>query len=222
MMTTRPIAIFDFDYTLTACDTTARFIRWLLWRSPWRLCLLLVAAPAIAPMMIVKRGRKLAVRLVAWVAMLGLSDDQLTALVNVYVATVFASGETFVLQKARERIANHHTSGHKVVIATGAFERLAVAILAAEDMHGIAVVGSSVRRSLWGTVVDQHCYGANKVHMLRERGYAPPWAFVYSDHQDDLPLFERGCERFVINARPECAACLLAMLGSSAEFLSWR
>jgi phosphoserine phosphatase len=221
-MNTRPVAIFDFDYTLTACDTTARFIRWLLWRSPWRLGLILVAAPVITPMLIVTWGRKLAVRLVAWVATFGLSHERLTALVNVHVATVLNCGKTFLLQDARRRIAYHHANGHAVVIATGAFDVLAAAILAAEEVQGVAVVGSSVRRSFWGMVVNQRCYGVNKVHMLRERGYASPWAFVYSDHQNDLPLFEHGLERFVINARPECAARLLAVLGSSAGFLSWR
>jgi phosphatidylglycerophosphatase C len=108
------------------------------------------------------------------------------------------------------------------VIATGALEVLAREILLAESVRGIAVVGSTVRQFFKGMVVNEHCYGSNKVPMLRERGYSPPWAFVYSDHQDDLPILEQGNERYVVNPQPDCAARLLKALGTSVTVLSWR
>ncbi len=132
------------------------------------------------------------------------------------------SGEAFLLQHARDRIAQYQSERHEIVIATGALEVLAQEILSAEQIVGVTVVGSSMRPLLGGLAVNQHCYGPNKIPMLSQRGFPPPWAFVYSDHRDDLPIFENGRERFVINPRPKCATELQASLGSSATVLSWR
>ncbi len=56
-----------------------------------------------------------------------------------------------------------------------------------------------MRSLLGGMVVHRHCYGAHKIPMLQERGFEPPWAFVYSDHETDLPLLRAGSRQFVVN-----------------------
>jgi phosphatidylglycerophosphatase C len=221
-MTSRNVAIFDFDLTLTAWDTAARFFRWLLRRSSWRMVILLVAAPVIGPFLLVRRTRKIPIRFAVWIATFGISDDDLAALAKLHVRSVQDAGEAFLLQQARDRVAHHQAAGHQVVIATGALDVLVREILCAEQVHDVTVVGSSLRPHLGGMVTNQHCYGPNKIPMLTQRGFAPPWAFVYSDHRDDLPIFEQGHERFIVNPLPKCAAHLQASLGTSATFLSWR
>jgi phosphatidylglycerophosphatase C len=106
--------------------------------------------------------------------------------------------------------------------ATGALEDLAREILAHEGIVNVTVVGSSMRRWLGGMVVNQHCYGANKIPMMQERGFEPPWAMVYSDHEADLPLLRAGARQFVVNPKPRAAARLMAILGSSASVVTWR
>jgi phosphatidylglycerophosphatase C len=221
-MTPRTVAIFDFDHTLTSWDTGARFFRWLLLRSPWRMGLFLGVVPFIFPFFMARPARKYPVRFAVWVATLGISHDQLSCLAKSHVATVLDSGETFLLHEARARISQRHSLGHEVVIATGALEVLALEILLAEGVQDITIIGSTLRRFLNGMVVNQHCYGLKKVPMLCERGYSPPWAFVYSDHQDDLPILEQGNERYVINPRPDCATRICKALGASTTVLMWH
>jgi phosphoserine phosphatase len=80
----------------------------------------------------------------------------------------------------------------------------------------------SMRRVLGGMVVNRHCYGTHKIPMLQERGFEPPWAFVYSDHEADLPLLRAGIRQFVVNPKPRTAARLMAVLGPSAAVVTWR
>jgi phosphatidylglycerophosphatase C len=221
-MTSHIVAIFDFDHTLTTWDTAARFFSWLLRRSPWRMVVLLVAAPFIGPFLLVRRTRKIPIRFTVWLATFGVSEDDLAALAKQHVQSVLDAGEAFLLQQARSRVAHHQAAGHHVVIATGALEVLVREILCAEQVHDVTVVGSSLRPHLGGMVTNQHCYGLKKIPMLTQRGFAPPWAFVYTDHRDDLPILELGHERFIINPLPKCAAHLQAALGTSATYLSWR
>jgi phosphatidylglycerophosphatase C len=215
-------AVFDFDHTLTTWDTAARFFGWLLRRAPWKMLLAAPVALLLGPLVLFARTRKVPLRFLVWVATFGQSHDQLRALAALHVAEVVARGESFVRQDARAQIQLHQSQGHVVVVATGALECLAEEILAREGIVNVAVVGSSLRRFLGGMVVNQHCYGARKIPMLQERGFDPPWAFVYSDHEADLPLLKAGATQVVVNAKPETAHYLLSVLGPSASVATWR
>jgi phosphatidylglycerophosphatase C len=216
------IAVFDFDLTLTSWDTASRFFAWLLRRSPWKLLLGAPVAILIGPLAAFRRTRRVPIRFAAWLATFGHGREPLKVLVRVHIAEISARDGSFLRRDARTQIEAHQSQGHTVVVATGAFEDLARDILANEGIRNVTVVGSSMRRVLGGMVVDQHCYGPHKIPMLQQRGFEPPWAFVYSDHEADLPLLRSGIRQFVVNPKPRTAARLMAVLGPSATVVTWR
>lgn len=216
------MALFDFDHTLTDCDTAARFFRWLLLSSRWRLAVVVLALPVLGPLLAPRRTRRLPIRFAVWLATLGRSHGDLERLIARHVAEVGAAGGVFVRRDARECIARHLAQGHRVVVATGALEALAAHILAAEAIEGVSVVGSTLRRRFGGMVSEQHCFGERKIPMLAARGFAAPWDFVYSDHSADLPILSRGRACFLVNPRPACALRIAAVLGDAPTVLCWR
>jgi phosphatidylglycerophosphatase C len=215
-------AVFDFDYTLTRWDTAARFFGWLLRRAPWKMVLGAPFALLLAPLAPFSRTRRIPIRYLVWLATFGLSHEQLRSLAALHVAQVVERGDPFVRHDARRQIELHQSQGHVVVVATGALEYLAGEILDQTGIVNVTVVGSSLRRFLGGMVVKQHCYGARKIPMLRSRGFDPPWAFVYSDHEADLPLLKEGTTQVVVNPKPATAHYLLSVLGPSASVVTWR
>jgi phosphatidylglycerophosphatase C len=217
-----PVALFDFDHTLTTSDSFAGFCRWLLRRQWWRVTIVIAAAPFLAPFLVLKSSRRIPVRFAVWVATLGVSNEQLPQLVHLYLRTHVARGTSFVLQDGLDCVAMHRQSGHEVIIATGALELLARAICDSVGLADIVVVGSSLRPALGGLVADQHCFGVHKVPMLTERGYPPDWEFVYTDHHADVAILARARQRFLVNPRRDTIDRVTAALGGTPSILKWK
>jgi phosphatidylglycerophosphatase C len=108
------------------------------------------------------------------------------------------------------------------VIATGCLELLARALLERAGLGSVPLVASTLRPFLGGMVREAHCFGPNKIPMLAERGYAPPWAVAYTDHHADLPVLRQSAERFVVSPKPECLKRIEQALGGKATVLAWR
>jgi phosphoserine phosphatase len=58
--------------------------------------------------------------------------------------------------------------------------------------------------------------------MLCSRGFAPPWAFTYTDHQCDLPVLKLSPERFLTNPKPEAVRSIQSALACEPTILTWR
>ena len=216
------IAVFDLDHTLTYWDTAARFFLWLLGRDPWKWALGAPVLLLLSPLALVSETRGIPVRLAVWLATFGRGEETLAVLARAHITQVSMRHGSFLRPEGRVRIEAHLSKGHTVVVATGALEILAREILDAERLTEVAVVGSSLRSRLGGLVVRRHCHGLHKIAMLQERGFAPPWAVVYSDHESDLPLLQAGTRQFIVNAKPQTVIRLLALLGPSATAVTWR
>ena len=217
-----PTAVFDFDHTLTNRDSAARFFLWLLCRSPLKLLLGAPVALLLSPLGLFPPTRRVPLRFAVWWATFGRSHAQLRALARAHVVQVTARGGSILRAAGRAQLLCHQSQGHAVVIATGAVEYLAQAILAQEEIHDVTVVGSSLRSFLGGMIADQHCYGERKIRMLQERGVRPPWNFAYSDSAADLPLLRAGTTQFLVNPSARTKAYLTGVLGPSASVVTWR
>ena len=216
------LALFDFDHTITPWDTTRRFLIWLIRRSVWKLGLVVLALPLLGPLLAFQRTRALPIRFGAWVATLGVLQEQLPNLARMHIKVVTDRGDKFVRSDARAQLDFHLARGHRVVVATGCLEVLAREILDAEGLSMIEVVGSSMRARCAGMVVSEHCFGERKISMLAARGFAEPWDFAYSDHCADLPLLLNGKARYLVNPLPSCLAKFRAALGDTATLVSWN
>jgi phosphatidylglycerophosphatase C len=217
-----PVVVFDFDLTLTRWDTSDRFFRWLLRRDAWRLALVIAALPIAGPMFASTRTRKWPIRFAVWVATLGRTPRSLPALVEAHLDALGSEGDAVFLPEALARLRSHVDAGHRVVVATGSLDVLARALMARAGLDEVPLVASTLRPFLGGLVRDRHCFGPNKIPMLAERGFAPPWAMAYTDHHADLPVLELSAERFLVSPTPRCRARIEQALRGEATVLAWR
>lgn len=134
------VIVFDFDLTLTRWDTASRFFKWLLRRDLWRLALVLLALPVLAPLLLVKVTRKWPIRYVVWVATLGRTNDALPALVEEHIQSLPMGHASVFLPDAVAQPQAHVEQGDQVVIATGCLQPLAVRCCSTPDW---------VRRRWW-------------------------------------------------------------------------
>lgn len=213
--------VFDFDHTLTSWDSADRFFRWLIRRSPWRLALVVVSLPVLGPLLLPRATRRIPIRFAVWVATLFRSEERIASLVRKHVAEIAAVGEALVLREALIRVREHLELGHTVVVATGSLEVLARQYLAESGLGHVPVVGSTLRPFLLGMASREHCFGAGKVPMLTQRGYPPPWAVTYTDHECDLPLIGHSSECFLVNPRPQAIRAISERLSFTPTVLSW-
>jgi len=214
--------VFDFDHTLTPWDSSERFFRWLLKRSPWRTALVMTSIPILAPLLLAKNTRSLPVKFAVWTATLGRSGDAVSALVKEHVAEIAARQQPLILQDAIRQLNHHLAQGHRVVVATGSLEALARELLDQSGLAHIPLVGSSLKPFMWGMVANEHCYGPRKIMMLTERGYPPPWVATYTDHECDLPVMRLSTACFLVNPRSKTVRIIAGELSSAPKVLSWR
>ena len=217
-MPSRTVAVFDFDHTLTGRDSFGLLCRWLLRRQPWRYGAALCSLPLTGPMMGWRATRRPGVQFFVWLATLGLERESLDALIAAHLGEFRPP----LLDAALARLARHVDDGHHVVVATGSLESLARAILAESGLGHVEVVGSSLRTGLGGLVADRHCHGERKIEMLTERGYPPPWDYVYSDSSADLPILRAARNAFLVDPRASCRSRVSAALGRELEVLRWH
>jgi phosphatidylglycerophosphatase C len=147
----------------------------------------LIAIPLLGPLFFFTRTRKWPIRFGVWIATLGRSADTLEALVCEHVDEVFAAGESVFLRAGLERLRMHLDRGDVVVVATGTLEPLARELLKRAGLEYVPLVASTLRPFFGGMARDRHCFGRNKVVMLGERGFAPPYAMTYTDHHATCP-----------------------------------
>ena len=217
-----PVVVFDFDLTLTRWDTSDRFFRWLLRRDAWRLALVVAALPVVGPLFVSNRTRKWPIRYAVWIATLGRTPAALPGLVEAHLDALGGERDAVFLPEALARLRSHLDAGHRVVVATGSLEVLARALMIRAGLDDVPLVASTLRPFLGGLVRDRHCFGPNKIPMLAERGFAPPWAVAYTDHHADLPVLALSTERFLVSPKPQCRARIEQALRIEATVLAWR
>jgi phosphatidylglycerophosphatase C len=217
-----PVVVFDFDLTLTRWDTADRFFRWLLRRNPLRGALVLASVPVLGPLYLFAATRKWPVRFAVWAATFGRSQHDLQRLARVHADALARRAEPVFLEAGLARLREHADQGHRIVIATGCLEVLASELLRRAGLGHVPLVASTVKPYLGGMVRDRHCFGENKVPMLSERGFAPPWAFTYTDHHCDLPVLRLSRERYLVSPKPQCVARIEQALAEKTRILAWR
>lgn len=214
--------VFDFDHTLTPWDSSERFFRWLLKRSPWRMLLVVASVPILAPLLLAKTTRNLPVKFAVWMATLGRSEALVGALAKQHVAEIVARRQPLVLDDAIRQLNHHLAQGHRVVVATGSLEALARELLDQSGLAHVPLVGSSLKPFMMGMAAREHCYGQRKITMLAQRGYPPPWGATYTDHECDLPVIRQSGVCFLVNPRPKAVRIVSDALSLTPEVLTWR
>lgn len=217
-----PVIVFDFDLTLTNWDTADRFFRWLLKRDPWRLAVVLVFLPLLGPLFLFRASRKWPIRFAIWVATLGRSAQDLERLAQEHTEAVFAAADPVFAPAGLEQLQAHLEQGHRVVIATGCLDVLARKLLHRAGYGHVPLVASTLRPFLGGMARNQHCFGRNKIPMLAERGFPPPWSTAYTDHHYDLPVLRLSQRWYLVSPKPSCIRQIEQTLAIKPTILAWR
>ncbi|WP_448624734.1 haloacid dehalogenase-like hydrolase [Geodermatophilus sp. URMC 64] len=213
-----PTVVFDLDKVLLGGDASTLFLHGRLRRAPVRLLPLLLAAPLLLPGSAVPQLRPLAARAMTRLAVGGRAESDVEAVAEAYGEALIGKPEAAVAD-AIACVRRHQAEGDRVVVATGCEEVLARGFLRAIGLGELDVVGSTgsvrpprVRRAM----------GEEKVRMLTERGYPPPWRAVYSDSTSDVPLFAGTPRPVLVNAGEKDARKVERLLGRRPETVTWR
>ncbi|MFC0679589.1 HAD family hydrolase [Lysobacter korlensis] len=217
-----PVVVFDFDLTLTKVDNARRFYRWLVLRQPWRLGLVVVAAPGLAVLALATLSRKWFGLFWIWAGTLGVRASAVPQLVQEHIASLSDDPASIFLDAAVDRLREHLHQGHRVVIATGSPKPLARAFLRHAGLDNVPLIGTCLRSHAGGLARDPYCHGDDKLLMLQERGFFPPWASVYTDHRSDLPILRHSSASYLVSPKRECLASIERELESKPTVLLWR
>lgn len=182
----RPVALFDFDGTLTRKDTTAPFFGYLLKRYPAALVELpKIAAwlPAYGLGLISKeRMKTIALSIVTHVP-----DAELAGVIQwFHDAEILPT----YFRDALERVAWHRSQGHRLVLVSASLE---LYLQPAKRQLGFdQLIGTRANLDKNPHVLGNNCFGSEKVKRLMEQDWFDqtdwPDSWAYSDHHSDLPL----------------------------------
>jgi phosphatidylglycerophosphatase C len=196
----RDCAVFDLDKTLLSADSTVTWMRGLLQASPWKLPAVLVVFPVAVVLLHLPSARRIGASILLWIATFGLDQVALKRSMDAF-ATLFEQGLRSLrwFDDGIGELKDHIARGHRVVVVTAAPQWLAERLLMAFG-GDLQVIGSSLRRVANGWVVQRHCRGIEKCHMLLDAGYGAAWRWAYSDSEDDAPMLACAKEAFLVNA----------------------
>jgi phosphatidylglycerophosphatase C len=203
------VVVYDFDGTLVEGDIGAAFIHHLL--QGWRRALVLPFAPLGFVLMRFEATRRAGVSLFLFFGALGRNVGTIEALAERFAETRPMRPRERELAWVRADVRD----GHRVVVATGAFEPLARAALRRLGVYpGVTLVASRLRLR-WGSAgVARHCTGEAKLRALAEEGFPPPYVRAVSDAAIDLPLLRAAHEAVLVNASARCRSIVRQALGA--------
>ena len=203
------VIVYDFDGTLVEGDIGAAFIHHLL--RGWRRALVLPFAPLAFALMRFEATRRAGVSIFLFFGALGRRIDTIEAMAERFAETRPMRPRERELAWLRADVK----AGHRVVVATGAFEPLArVALRRLGASPGVTLVASRLRPRWGGAGVARHCTGEAKLRALAEEGFPPPYVRAVSDAAIDLPLLRAADEAVLVNASARCRLIVRQALGT--------
>ena len=215
------LAVFDLDGTLLVGDSTAVWLRMLLFAS-WPRC---IAAAIVLPVCLIliwiRSSRKVGASILLWIATAGYDQDAITQSMQTFIRR-FEQGDCAVRWRSDglATMQRHLAADDRVIVVTAAPGWLAAQLLA--SWSEVRVLGSTLVRRWGGWVIDEHCFGEEKCRALQQNGYGSAWEVVYTDSYADAPLLAGATEcGFIVNPRRGLVAKVKARTQSRISPLHW-
>jgi phosphatidylglycerophosphatase C len=195
------MAVFDLDGTLLAGDSTAAWLRTLLFSSWLRCIAAAISLPVWLLLIWIPSSRKVGASILLWIGTVGLDQEALTDSIQTFAKRVeHGDGAVRWRGEGLATIRRHPAADDRVIVVTAAPEWLAARLLA--SWTDVWVIGSTLCRRWSGWVMEDHCFGKEKCRALQRKGYGSEWDFVYTDSDDDAPLLASATEcGFIVNPR---------------------
>jgi HAD superfamily hydrolase (TIGR01490 family) len=181
-----PVAVFDFDGTITRRDSTAAFCR-AEFGSRLPLAILR-AAPWLAGYPVGRVGRQRLKEALLTPLLGGRPETEVRARAADWAARRLPG---MVRPAALERLRWHQAQGHRVVLASASLELLLEPWARSAGVHDVLATRLEVRDGrLTGRIAGRNCYGPEKVARLRAllgdlRGFE---LYAYGDSEGDRQL----------------------------------
>ncbi|MFJ4295626.1 HAD family hydrolase [Curtobacterium sp. NPDC089689] len=179
-------SIFDFDGVITSRDSMTVLCRKAIRRRPLAVVRVL-ALLALRSMLRTPAGRQRVDATIVAVALLGVRADDYSTLAADTVRQFAEFG--WVRHSLVDALIEAREHG-PVIVATASERELVERFLAAIDVAGIEVLGSTLTSDSHGLRFSWHNVGEQKLHSLLERGIPLQHATFYTDSLNDLPVAE--------------------------------
>ena len=217
-------AIFDFDKTIVSKDTGAEFVKFLLALSTIRtisgkLLLPLVYILCVSPY---SKLVSIGLSIYCWLATVGLTGKDFKQLEQTFLLNVFSSGNVKVYQDAIDKMKEHQSLGHKVIVISGSPKSLIEGIFRQINIDNIKIIASQGQRFLGGFVPKEHCYMEKKAMILRrELGDISGESWCYTDSRLDIPILALCKNKFLVNPSKKSLKECVNAFGKQISIVNW-
>ncbi|MDR3430870.1 MAG: phosphatidylglycerophosphatase C [Rouxiella aceris] len=203
--TDRRVVFFDLDGTLHQQDMFGSFMRFLLWRMPQNLLLVIPVLPIVAlGMGLCGRTERWPMSLLLWAITFGHSEAHLKDLELRFVDWFRQQVVAFPVVQMRLRDYLERDDA-EVWLITGSPEHLVQQVYHSSPfLPRVRLVGSRIARARGGWVLPLRCLGEEKVSQLEQRLGSPLKLYSgYSDSKQDNPLLFFCEHRFRVSKQGE-------------------
>ncbi|MEN4769500.1 phosphatidylglycerophosphatase C [Duffyella gerundensis] len=188
--TQRRVVFFDLDGTLHQQDMFGTFMRYLLWRQPLNLLLVVPLLPVIGLGLLIKgRAARWPMSLLLWAITFGHSERQLLAREEAFA--VWFRQRVTAFPVVQQRLTDYLSSEDADVwLITGSPQPLVEKVyFDSAFLPRVKLIASQMRRGAGGRVLAMRCLGHEKVAQLEEQIGTPLQLYSgYSDSKQDNPL----------------------------------
>jgi phosphatidylglycerophosphatase C len=211
------VVLFDFDGVLIRGDSFALFMRDRYGRSPSRKLLALLSAPLL--LLAWPFSRRLPVRMLVRIALLGLGEQRYQVIANAFAATLARRPKQFS-RDGLQALRRHQAAGDRVIVVTGCEHTLASGILQQLGLTGIEVLASQLRPGWLGMRLLRHNVGQRKVQALARHGITE-WQLAYGDSMYDAAMLKLATEAVLVNSTPVLCKKIEKALGRTVTRVEW-
>lgn len=196
-------AFFDMDRTVIACNSAARYARYLHKRglATWK------DLARTAGWLLQNHFAGIDAETVIERVVSEMEGEEESVVVEHCRECFELDLSSFIFDAARRSIADHQARGHRAVLLTAATNYIAEPLASRLGFDGCLATTLEVDDGRFtGVVVTPVCYGAGKIHWAevwsRENDVDLDRSFFYSDSFSDLPMLQRVGHAVVVNPDP--------------------
>ena len=185
------VAVFDFDGTITRKDTLIEFIRFAKGSTALYWGLLLHLPWLILMKLHLYDNSKTKERVFAWFFR-GMPIKHFNKLGHEFYQT---QADKLLYSDAKQQIHDHHQKGDLLVILSASIENWVQPFASALQAEGLLGTQVEIQNNkLTGRFSTPNCYGAEKVHRIKEwfrtSAIERPYIIAYGDSRGDKELLQ--------------------------------
>ncbi|MGH8157083.1 MAG: HAD family hydrolase [Rhodanobacter sp.] len=214
---TQRVVLFDFDGVLMHGDAFYLFMRERYRDSLWRKLLALLCAPLL--LLQLPFSRRLPLRMLVRIALLGLREKRYQAAANAFAASLVHRPRQFC-RDGLQTLRRHQAAGDRVIVVTGCEHALVSSILQQLGLTDLEVLASRLRRGWFGMRPHWHNVGRRKVQLLAQHGLTA-WQVAYGDSMYDAPMLKLAAEAVLVNGTPTLCKKVEKALGRAVTRVEW-